>query len=91
MRNLLFEFDETKSRSNKEKHGIDFIYAQKLWCNEFYNVVKLNYEPEDRYAVTAPIDGKLWTAIIAFRNDKIRIISVRRAHKNEEKRYGTNK
>ena len=26
-----FEFDNQKSRSNKEKHGIDFVEAQALW------------------------------------------------------------
>ncbi|OQY29431.1 MAG: hypothetical protein B6I38_08235 [Anaerolineaceae bacterium 4572_5.1] len=26
-----FEFDPNKSKSNLEKHGIDFIRAQKLW------------------------------------------------------------
>jgi uncharacterized DUF497 family protein len=88
---MKFEFDELKSRQNKEKHGIDFVDAQKLWFNERFNVTKLDYELEDRYAVTAPIDNKLWTAIITFRSDKIRIISVRRAHKNEEKRYDKDK
>jgi uncharacterized DUF497 family protein len=88
---MKFEFDEAKSRQNKEKHGIDFVDAQALWYNDRYNVTKLDYNEEDRYAVTAPIEDKLWTAIITFRSDKIRIISVRRAHKNEEKRYETNK
>jgi uncharacterized DUF497 family protein len=26
----VFEFDEAKSAANKEKHGIDFVEAQKL-------------------------------------------------------------
>jgi len=26
-----FEFDNSKSEVNKEKHGIDFIEAQSLW------------------------------------------------------------
>jgi len=26
-----FEFDHEKSNSNKQKHGIDFYEAQKLW------------------------------------------------------------
>jgi hypothetical protein len=28
-----FEFDANKSATNKTKHGIDFIEAQKLWIN----------------------------------------------------------
>jgi hypothetical protein len=30
-----FEFDETKSESNKKKHGIDFIKAQELWEDSY--------------------------------------------------------
>ena len=26
-----FEFDEHKSQLNKDKHGLDFVEAQKLW------------------------------------------------------------
>lgn len=28
---MQFEFDDNKSRYNKEKHGIDFVEAQKPW------------------------------------------------------------
>ena len=28
---MKFEYDNNKSRINKEKHGIDFIEAQSLW------------------------------------------------------------
>ncbi|MEH2122456.1 BrnT family toxin [Nostoc sp.] len=28
-----FEFDHYKSATNKTKHGIDFIEAQKLWAD----------------------------------------------------------
>ena len=27
----MFEFDDLKSKSNFQKHGIDFIAAQALW------------------------------------------------------------
>jgi hypothetical protein len=26
-----FEFNENKSRTNLEKHGVDFVDTQKLW------------------------------------------------------------
>ncbi len=29
--NIKFEFDSNKSKTNKEKHGINFIEAEKLW------------------------------------------------------------
>ena len=28
-----FEFDETKSKANAAKHGIDFVCAQALWLD----------------------------------------------------------
>lgn len=30
----MFEFDDTKSQSNKSKHGIDFVEAQALWFDD---------------------------------------------------------
>jgi hypothetical protein len=38
--------------------------------------------------VIGMIDGKHWTAIITYRDDLIRIISVRRSRKEEEQLYG---
>jgi len=31
-----FEYDENKSKTNQQKHGIDFIEAQKLWKTPIY-------------------------------------------------------
>jgi len=30
-----FEYDEQKSQSNLDKHGIDFVAAQKLWNDPY--------------------------------------------------------
>ena len=82
-----FEFDETKSNSNKQKHGIDFYEAQMLWCDPNYLLFPLPYVEEKRYGVIGKINGKCWTAIITYRNFKVRIISVRRSRKNERSIY----
>ena len=82
-----FEFDPDKSRSNKLKHGIDFEQAQELW-NFPGLVVRSDRGDEERFARIAPTaDGILWTAAFAKREDKIRIISVRRARKEEKELY----
>lgn len=31
----MFEFDEAKSKSDKDKHGIDFLEAQALWDDPY--------------------------------------------------------
>lgn len=54
-----FEFDEVKSQTNAEKHGIDFIEAQLLWCDEYRLVIPARSETEPRYAIIAPYAGKL--------------------------------
>jgi len=80
-----FEFDINKSKRNFEKHGIDFIEAQKLWENENFSFSFVrNVKGEDRYITSSYIKEKCWSAIFTIRNGKIRIISVRRCRKNEK-------
>lgn len=47
----------------------------------------VNDTQEIRYLVIGTIKDKAWTAIITMRGEKIRLISVRRQRKNEEKLY----
>jgi len=82
-----FEFDLLKSQDNAAKHGIDFEEAQFLWQDEKRIVVKARSETESRYALIAHYSGKLWTAIYTVRENRIRIISVRRSRHGEEEGY----
>lgn len=50
---MKFEFDENKSMSNKVKHGIDFIEAQRLWQDELRLEVPARTEDESRFTVIA--------------------------------------
>lgn len=81
------EFDEEKSRSNKEKHGIDFVEAQILWLDEMFVEVPARTEDEPRFLVVGMISGKHWSAVITYRGDRLRIISVRRARVEEVEIY----
>ncbi len=85
---MQFEFDVKKSKSNKLKHGIDFVEAQKLWANPIieYRVVIVD-DDETRNLVIGQIDSKFWTAVITHRNSNIRIISVRRSRDEEKEAY----
>ena len=83
-----FEFDPRKSEINYEKHGIDFSEAQKLWDDpDFVEIPVKNIVDEPRYLVIGKIEGKLWSGIITYRSERIRIISVRRSRKEEVKIY----
>lgn len=82
-----FEFDTNKSSINFDKHGINFIDAQELWADPDLLQVKAKSEGEQRYLVIGTIAGKFWSAVITYRNDTIRIISVRRSRKAEVSIY----
>jgi hypothetical protein len=78
-----FEFDEGKSRSNKKKHGIDFVKAQALWSDPNLIAIPARTSDEPRIVVIGAIGKKCWSAIITSRDDRIRIISVRRSRAEE--------
>jgi uncharacterized DUF497 family protein len=78
-----FEFDTNKSCSNFDKHAINFIDAQELWADPDLLQVKAKSEGEQRYLVIGTIAEKYWSAVITYRNDIIRIISVRCSRKAE--------
>jgi len=87
---LNFEFDPDKSRANKDKHGIDFEEAQALWLpgNEVFELPLKNYLEEERYLCIGMINKKLWSVVITYRSENIRVISARRARKDERELYG---
>lgn len=80
---MKFEYDSEKSDKNKEKHGIDFIDAQALWCDPGYIEIPAKTTDEPRCLVIGVIDGKHWSGIITYRGENVRIISVRRSRKEE--------
>ena len=82
-----FEWDERKNRRNKNKHGIDFETAMKLWNDKNRIEIQTPFPIENRSILIGKIDKKLWSAIFTLRSNSIRIISVRRARKKEAKLY----
>jgi uncharacterized protein len=83
----MFEFDPVKSALNAEKHGIDFIEAQALWSDDKHIVTEARLDDEPRFAATGRIGDLMWTAIGTLRGSKIRLISVRRARRDEVNLY----
>jgi uncharacterized protein len=85
-----FEFDLKKSASNKKKHGIDFEEAQELWIDPHLLEIEARSTDEPRFLMIGKIGSKHWSAVVTYRNDKIRIISVRRSRKEEVELYEEN-
>jgi uncharacterized DUF497 family protein len=84
-----FVFDPNKSIRNLEKHSIDFFEAQQLWTDQ--NLIEIpsqsNTLDEARSIIVGKLDEKHWSAIVIYRNEDIRIISVRRSRKKEIELY----
>ena len=85
---MKFEYDENKSKTNKSKHGIDFEEANELWKDPYsFELSSIQSEDEDRFLVLGRISSKNYTSIITYRDDVIRIISVRRSRQKEIELY----
>jgi uncharacterized DUF497 family protein len=84
---MRFEFAPQKSAANKAKHGIDFVEAQGIWLDQDRLEIPARSLDEPRHQVIGRIGQKTWSAFITYRNETIRIISVRRARPEEEARY----
>ena len=75
----VFEYDENKSQSNRAKHGIDFGEAQKLWNDPNLLEIPARTQDETRFLIVSKIRDKHWSAVITYRGQNIRLISVRRS------------
>jgi uncharacterized DUF497 family protein len=76
-----------QGRANARKHGIDFIRAQELGRDPYLIEIPVMTVDEPRYLVIGRIGAKHWSAVITYRSETIRIISVRRSRPEEMALY----
>ena len=81
------EFDPGKSASNLEKHGIDFERAEALWQDVRRVEIPARTTNEARWLVIGQIEGKHWSAVVTYREQRVRIVSARRSRKEEVALY----
>ncbi len=82
-----FAFDPRKSEANRKKHGIDIVAAQTLWEDPQRVAIPAKTEDEERYLVIGKIAERHWSAVITYRGETIRIVSVRSSRDEEEEIY----
>ena len=92
MSNLYFEWDANKNASNINKHGVSFEEAKTVFSDEYARLINdpdHSSSEEDRFILLgASIDSKLLVDCHCIREeDRIRIISARKADKHERKTY----
>ena len=86
---ITFTWDADKAEKNVAKHGITFEQASTAFFDPFLSVVDASQNFEQRDAIIAmdPTWQLLFVVHIQVENDSIRLISARRATKQEHRNY----
>jgi uncharacterized protein len=84
-----FEWDDAKAADNLRKHGVSFEFAAKAFRDPFG--IEWIDDREDygevRTILLGTADGSILVVVYTERESRIRLISARRATKNEQDRY----
>ena len=84
----MFEWDKSKAKKNKSKHGIAFADTFAVFDDPNAITVEDLSKNEERY-ITIGMDafGRILVVVYTWRVDRIRIISARKAVRSEVKQY----
>ena len=81
-----FEWDETKRQLVLAKHGIDFVRAARVFRLP-HIILKSSFESEERWIAVGISNGEYIAVVFTVRRKAIRIITDRKARKNERRQY----
>lgn len=85
---MRYEWDEAKRQSNIQKHGIDFTGIERVFTGKTVTILDERFEyGEPRFITLGLLSGRVVVIAHTETNEVIRIISVRKATKNEEASY----
>lgn len=91
MKHLVFDWDDKKSASNERKHGVSFDEAKSIFTDQFARLIADpdHSDEEDRFILLGTsIHSRLLVVCHCIRmNNSIRIISARKADKQEREIY----
>lgn len=87
----IFEWDDEKEKKNIQKHKISFSAAATVFADEYRLEIldEEHSETEDRYKVIGRIGNAVSIVLVVYtpRENRIRIISARKATSIERKMY----
>lgn len=91
---MRFIWDENKRKANILKHGLDFTDAETVFAGLTYTFDddRAHYEEdqfieEDRFITVGMVKGKIVVIAHTEQDGKIRVISMRKATKYEQKKF----
>lgn len=89
---MRFSFDPTKQASNLKKHGFDLAGAVQVIASGqtvTFEDRRFDYN-EDRFVTLGPLGDRLVVIVTAETENHIRVISMRKADRNEQVIYREN-
>ncbi|WP_394751853.1 BrnT family toxin [Crenothrix sp.] len=88
---MKFIWDEPKRISNIDKHGLDFALTHLVFESDTFTFEdnRMAYN-EHRFITLGLLEGTPVVVVHTETEDEIRVISLRKAGKNEQKLYFTN-
>ncbi|MDQ3181039.1 MAG: BrnT family toxin [Acidobacteriota bacterium] len=85
---MRFEWDENKKRINLQRHKIDFADVGQIFDYERYTIIDDRFDyGEPRFFTLGLINGRVVAVSHTETDNLIRIISARKADKNEQAKY----
>ena len=83
-----FEWDPKKNRTNRQKHGIDFIDAVAIFSGPIVEGLDERFsDGEPRIIAYGQLGPHVIAVVFCWRNDCRRIISARKATRSESRTY----
>lgn len=85
---MRFTWDENKRKSNIKKHGFDFTDAEIVFSGATFTIEDNRFVYNEKRFITI---GMLFSTVVVIahteKNYTIHVISMRKATKNEQKKY----
>ena len=85
--NMEFEYDAQKSKANQLKHGVSFEEAKQFWLIPGIKAEGRRASNEFRFIRIVEWNGKFYSCVFTIRENKTRLISVRRSRPDEIRFY----
>jgi len=85
---MRFEWDEAKRRANLRQHGFDFLAVERVFVNDALTFLdnRCDYG-EIRFLTLGMLNGTVVAVAHTETDEVTRVISFRKASKNEEQIY----
>jgi hypothetical protein len=85
---MRYQWDRNKALTNLDKHGIDFADAVSVFSDELaITIFDARFEEERFITIGMDLFSRILVVVYTMRDDEVRLISARKASKNERLQY----